>query len=128
MHSTLNDKDLQKLQERLKQDLFSFAKENRSLEFAFESAAKHIPVYLKIVKGHIEQLAKVLQLETHQHRNLENANLAEPVKQLIQLFQELKEEDLHLLGLLALEAHSWSLDRKAKSFLLEATSSIATEA
>jgi hypothetical protein len=70
----------------------------------FESAAKHIPVYLKIIKGHIEQLAKVLELETHSHRKLENAGLAEPVVQLMQLFSELKEEDIQLLENLAREA------------------------
>lgn len=70
----------------------------------FESAAKHIPVYLKIIKGHIEQLAKVLELETHSNRKLENAGLAEPVVQLMQLFRELKEEDIQLLENLAREA------------------------
>ena len=77
MRPSLTDKELYVLQERLKQGLHAFKAENGNLEFAFESAAKHMPVYLKIVKSHIEQLAKVLQLETHNHRSLENASLAD---------------------------------------------------
>jgi hypothetical protein len=98
---------------RLKQILLSFGSGAnglagpRSLAAAFESAAKHMPVYLKIIKGHIEQLAKVLELETHSHRSLENAGLAEPVVQLMQLFRELKEEDIQLLNALAREAQHW---------------------
>jgi len=98
---------------RLKQILFSFGTEGqllvgpRSLACAFESAAKHMPVYLKIIKGHIEQLAKVLESEAHSRRNLEDAGLAEPVVQLMQLFRELKEEDIQLLETLAREAQHW---------------------
>ncbi len=98
---------------RLKQTLFSFGTSGnvsagpRSLAYVFESAAKHMPVYLKIIKGHIEQLAKVLKLETHSHRNLENTELAEPVLQVMQLFRELKEVDIQLLDMLAREAQHW---------------------
>jgi hypothetical protein len=106
---------------RLKQTLLSFGSGTnvlagpRSLAYAFESAAKHMPVYLKIIKGHIEQLAKVLKLETHSHRNLENVGLAEPVVQLMQLFRELKEEDIQLLDTLAREAQHWSHLQRAKN-------------
>jgi len=106
MHTQLSEKDIKGQLDRLKQGL-GVLKEN-SLDLAFESAAKHMPVYLKIVKGHIEQLAKVLELETHNHRNLDNVGLAEPVIQLIQLFRELQEEDIHLLESLALDARNWS--------------------
>jgi hypothetical protein len=105
MQTHLSEKDVKGLLEQLKQDLRSL-KEN-SLEQAFESATKHMPVYLKIVKSHIDQLAKVLELETHNHRNLENVGLAEPVIQLMQLFQALDEEDIQLLESLALEARNW---------------------
>jgi hypothetical protein len=111
---------------RLKQILFSFHVEeniltagSRSLECVFESAAKHMPVYLKIIKGHIEQLAKVLELETHSHRNLENAGLAEPVLQLMQLFRELKEEDIQLLETLARETQHWPRAHKVETMLKE---------
>ena len=124
----MTDKELYVLQERLKQGLQAFKAENGNLEFAFESAAKHIPVYLKIVKGHIEQLAKVLQLETHNHRSLENAGLAEPVIQLMQLFQEWDEEDLQLLEALAEEAKTWApeqlLDKPSNKKLIN----VVTEA
>lgn len=112
-HDPSEKQNLSELQQ-LKQTLLSFGSGAnslagpRSLASAFESAAKHMPVYLKIIKGHIEQLAKVLELETHSHRSLENAGLAEPVVQLMQLFRELKEEDIQLLDLLAREAQHWS--------------------
>jgi len=93
----------------LKALLHTPPEEPRYLACAFESAAKHMPVYLKIVKGHIEQLAKVLQLETHQQRQLDNAGLAEPVIQLIQLFRELSEDDIELLDALALETRHWTI-------------------
>ncbi len=109
---------------RLKQILFSFTTDNalagpRSLQGAFESAAKHIPVYLKIIKGHIEQLAKVLESEAHSRRNLANADLAEPVLQLMQLFRELKDEDIQLLEMLAREAQHWPREHKVETALQE---------
>lgn len=107
MHSHLAEKDVKGLLDRLKQDLNSSPEGIRPLDLELESAAKHIPAYLKIVKGHIDQLAKVLELETHNHRNLESVGLAEPVTQLIQLFRELDEADLQLLEELALEARSF---------------------
>ncbi len=128
MQSEKIDTSLQGHLEPLKQALSRLAKENRSLELALESAAKHMPIYLKIVKGHIEQLAKVLQLETHQHRSLESAGLAEPVIQLIQLFRELHEEDIQLIEILAEEAKNWPLNQNEDTHVLENTAPIATEA
>lgn len=108
MQKQLTEKDVKAQIDRLKQSL-SVLKDGTTLESAFESATKHIPVYLKIVKSHIEQLAKVLQLETHNHRNLENVGLAEPVMQLIQLFRELDEEDIQMLEALASESRNWAV-------------------
>jgi hypothetical protein len=93
----------------LKEVLRTHSEETNHLEYAFESAAKHMPVYLKIVKGHIEQLAKVLELETHHQRNLNNAGLAEPVVQLIQLFRELSNNDIELLEVLASETRHFTV-------------------
>lgn len=107
------EKDVRVLLERIKQDLKELPEGSESMDAGLESAAKHIPAYLKIVKGHIEQLAKVLELETHDHRKLENVGLASPVIQLMQLFRELKEEDIQLIETLAYEARHWPLDAEA---------------
>ena len=93
----------------LKEVLQTSSRENAYLDFVLESAAKHLPVYFKIVKSHIEQLATVLDLDTHYHRNLDNAGLAEPVLQLIQLFRELSIQDIELLENLSMETHHWAL-------------------
>jgi hypothetical protein len=105
--SELSDFDLQSYMQKLKQDLTAFPEGMNSLESELESSAKHIPAYLKIVKGHIDQLAKVLELENHNHRTLETASLAEPVQQLIRLFRELHDEDLQILEELAVAARNW---------------------
>lgn len=115
MQSHLAEKDVKGLLDRLKQEFKSQPEGTRSLDIELESAAKHVPAYLKIVKGHIEQLAKVLELETHNHRNLESVGLAEPVTQLIQLFRELDEADLQLLEELALEARTFVQDHEAET-------------
>ena len=128
MQQVLSEKEVHKLQEFTKRDLQSFKEGTANLEFIFESAAKHIPVYLKIIKGHIEQLAKVLELETHNHRNLEEAGLAEPVTQLMQLFQELDSEDLQLLEVLASEAKNWQEPETVELQKNDNVMSIATEA
>jgi hypothetical protein len=126
----LSDKDMNLLLDRLKQELKAFptGKGLDSLEIQFESAAKHIPAYLKIVKGHIDQLAKVLELETHDHRRLDSVGLAEPVIQLMQLFRELDEQDIQLIETLAYETRHWrennteteSSSKQAESVSLEA--------
>jgi hypothetical protein len=94
--------------EKLKANLAECPEGHGFLDICFESAAKHIPAYLKIVKTHIDQLAKVLELEAHNHRNLESVGLAEPVIQLMQLFRELTEEDLQLIEMLAEKARHWT--------------------
>lgn len=105
----LSDNQRQNLIKNLKQNLQSDANGHRTLATEFESAAKHLPAYTKIVKIHIEQLRKVLELETHNHRTLENAGLAEPVQQLIELFSTLQDEDIQMLEDLATVAHNWQV-------------------
>ncbi|MBT4963826.1 MAG: hypothetical protein HOI53_01255 [Francisellaceae bacterium] len=75
--------------------------EQASLEVALESAVKHLPVYLKVVKSHIEQLSRVLNTEQHNHKTLETADLAQPVRQLMSIFKELSDDDLLTMEQLA---------------------------
>lgn len=105
--SDLSDHEIKNLLQSLQQDLAAFPPGMGSLEYELESAAKHIPAYIKIVKGHIDQLRKVLELENHNHRTLESAGLAAPVQQLIKLFNTLEDEDITLLEELALAARNW---------------------
>jgi hypothetical protein len=105
--SDLSEHEVQTLLQNLQTDLDAFPAGMNSLEYELESAAKHIPAYLKIVKGHIEQLRTVLELENHNHRTLENAGLATPVQQLIKLFNTLKDDDIQLLEDLAIAARNW---------------------
>ena len=127
MMQSLTDKEITLIQERVKHNLQAFHEGTRTLEFAFESAAKHMPVYLKIVKGHIEQLAKVLRLESHNQTNLDNIKLAEPVIQLIKLFREMKEADIELLETLAYESRHWAHHHRTDPSLRENTA-LTTEA
>lgn len=124
-HSTLQsaatDSELHQLLIQLKQGLQCFPTESNHLDLALESAAKHIPAYLKIVKGHIEQLAKVLELETHDHRKIDNVGLAEPVIQLMQLFRELDEQDLQMMETLSFEARHWQQEQDGAMVVEEKT-------
>lgn len=95
------------LLEQLKRDVMNFPENTNSLEMALESAMKHLPAYLTIVKTHIEQLEKVLKLENHHHQELSQTTLAEPVSQLIRIFQELREEDFQTLESLFFETVNW---------------------
>lgn len=103
----VNDKDLNVLILKLKEALAAFPAGLNSLETELESSAKHLPAYLKIVKTHIEQLAKVLGTENHYNRKIETTQLADPVKQLITLFEILQDEDLKILDGLAKAAKNW---------------------
>jgi hypothetical protein len=105
--SDLPDHEIKSLLQTLQHDLAEFPEGMDSLEAELESAAKHVPAYLKIVKSHIEQLRKVLELENHNHRTLENAGLTAPVQQLIKLFNTLDEADITLLEELATAARNW---------------------
>jgi len=111
----MQPQDVNGMIERLNTSLKAFPEGHDSLDFALESAAKHIPAYLKIVKSHIEQLAKVLDLESHNHRNLDSVGLAEPVIQLMQLFRELKEEDIQLIEVLAENACNWATSEELET-------------
>ncbi len=95
----------------------------KTLESELESAAKHIPAYIKIVKSHIDQLRCVLELENHNHRTLENAGLALPVQQLIKLFSTLRESDIQLLEDLALAARNWHADFAVEALTADNNSS-----
>lgn len=86
------------------------AENGKTMETELESASKHLPAYIKIVKSHIDQLKSVLELENHNHRTLENAGLAAPVQQLIKLFRSLKDQDIQLLEDLAHTARNWHPD------------------
>ena len=105
--SSLSDQEVKNLLQTLRQNLEAFPQGMQSLEYELESAAKHIPAYIKIVKSHIEQLQKVLELENHNHRTLETAGLAAPVQQLIKLFSALEDEDIQVLEDMAHIARSW---------------------
>lgn len=105
--SNLSDHEVKNLLQTLRQNLDAFPEGMKSLGYELESAAKHIPAYIKIVKSHIEQLRKVLELENHNHRTLETAGLAAPVQQLIKLFNALHDDDIQLLEDLAHVARSW---------------------
>lgn len=105
--SDLTDHDLKNYLQKLKKDLSEFPEGSKSMEVQLESTAKHLPAYLKIVKSHIEQLRNVLQLENHNNRTLESAGLADPVKQLIELFGKLQEGDVEMLEDLATAARNW---------------------
>ncbi len=105
--SSLSDHEVKNLLQTLRQNLEAFPVGMQSLEYELESAAKHIPAYIKIVKSHVEQLRKVLELENHNHRTLETAGLAAPVQQLIKLFSTLQEDDIQILEDLAHIARSW---------------------
>jgi len=105
--SNLSDAELQSLIATLKEDLEQFPEGMNSLDVELESASKHVPAYVKIVKGHIEQLREVLQLENHNRRTLESVGLAKPVQQLMTMFQKLHDEDIQLLEELAFAARNW---------------------
>ena len=105
--SDISDHDLKVLLNNLKQNLMAFPEGMNSLEYELESAAKHIPAYIKVIKSHIEQLRNVLALENHNHRTLETAGLALPVQQLIKLFNTLTDDDILMLEELAHAARNW---------------------
>ncbi len=116
-----NKEQLRQLLEKLKHCMMSLPAESAHLDLALESAAKHIPAYLKIVKGHIDQLAKVLELETHENRKIESVGLAQPVTQLMQLFRELNDQDLQMLETLSFEARHWQEEREGVVAAMEKT-------
>jgi transposase-like protein len=101
------DADLQNAITALHLTAKKASEENRSLEAILNTAAKNLPAYIKIVKSHLEQLATVLQLDSHQNQQLKYNNLPEPLRQLVQLFQHLNEDDLSHIEWLSREAQQW---------------------
>ncbi|MEY3182912.1 MAG: hypothetical protein RLZ35_897 [Pseudomonadota bacterium] len=88
---------------------------NRTLEAILNTASKNLPAYLKIVKGHLEQLATVLRLDSHQNQQLNYTQLPQPLQQLVHLFQHLDEEDLSHIEWLSRETQSWKNNLTATS-------------
>ena len=78
-----------------------------SLDVELEFSAKHIPAYDKILKSHITQLAEVLQSDNHAHQSINTVNLAHPVKQLIQIFELLEEDDIQIFDELSQVVRAW---------------------
>jgi len=107
MASTLQSSELQTHLQKLKTCLTEFPDGGPGLEQELESASKHVLAYVKIVKVHIQQLAQVLDLENHNKRGIANASLAEPVQQLMELFDILQEEDVEILENLTTTARHW---------------------
>lgn len=101
------EQEVQRALKQLQQSLSEFDDERGTLSNILDSSAKHLPAYLKIVKGHLEQLARVLQLDSHQQRTLDYRELATPLQQAVQLFQHLTESDVTLLETLARQAETW---------------------
>lgn len=112
--SNLSENEIKSVLKALQEGL-NASDGKKTLESELESASKHLPAYLKIVKGHIEQLRNVLELENHNHRTLENAGLAAPVQQLIKLFNTLRDSDIQLLEDLAHAARNWHVELSAES-------------
>ncbi len=119
--TNLSDNEVKNLLQTLQQNLDAFPEGMQSLEYELESAAKHIPAYIKIVKSHVEQLRNVLELENHNHRTLETAGLAAPVQQLIKLFGALQDDDIQMLEDLAHIARSWQPEMAQEAITTDST-------
>lgn len=104
--SDLSNQEIKNLLNKLHETL-NYDDKPKSLASELESAAKHIPAYIKIIKCHIDQLRSVLELENHNHRTLESAGLALPLQQLIKIFNTLKDGDIQMLEDLAHAAYNW---------------------
>lgn len=125
--SDLSNQEIKNLINKLHETLNPNASEPKSLASELESAAKHIPAYIKIIKCHIDQLRNVLELENHNHRTLESAGLALPVQQLIRIFNSLKESDIQMLEDLAHAAHNWQPEHEAELITSDNTTHVYEE-
>lgn len=83
---------------------------NKTLATELEVIIKHLPTYNKIIKNHIVQLKNVLALDNHKNKNLESINLPSTIKQLIEIFDKLKDTDLEKLEGLLVEANAWKTE------------------
>lgn len=108
--SNLSEQDLKACLRNIELYLEADPSNQKCLATELDTAAKHIPAYTKIIKNHIEQLRKVLELENHNHRTLESAGLSSSVQQLIQLFNALEDDDLQIIEDLALAAANWQTE------------------
>lgn len=106
----LSDNELNAKLQQLKEILSDFPEGMDALDVELESASKHVPAYLKIVKTHLEQLRKVLQMESHQCRTIESAGLPHPVQDLMKMFEILQEGDVELIEELAHASRNWAVD------------------
>jgi hypothetical protein len=102
-----DDLDLQQAISALHVMTNQAAEENRSLENILNTAAKNLPAYIKIVKGHLEQLATVLLLDSNQSQKINYQPLPKSLQQLVQLFRHLNEDDLAHIEWLSKEAQQW---------------------
>jgi hypothetical protein len=107
----LNSSEMNEMIAKLEKDLKSFDS-NKNLEDQLESSVKHLPAYIKIVKSHIGQLKNVLQLDSHNRRTLETVTLAKPVKQLIEIFSKLTDEDITIIEELYSLARNWQIENE----------------
>lgn len=123
---TLTDTQVQEAIQSLKTELQNSTGSDGSLDAELAAASKHVPAYVKVVKGHIEQLRQVLQLENHNNRTLENVNLAKPVEQLMAIFQVLQDDDIQLLEELAYAARNWQTETSEQPVTEDAESAPAT--
>lgn len=78
----------------IKDLLNKFSEDSNSLEVQLESTAKHLRSYLKVIKDHIPELQRVLKSENHNYKSFENIEITTPVKQLMELFENLEESDI----------------------------------
>lgn len=101
----LNDSDMNTALTKVKQLLGTV-----SLAEELEMTVKHIPTYTKIIKNHIVQLQNVLASDKHNNKNLDNINLSSTVKQLINIFDKLQNDDLQLLEDLQNLAVNWQVE------------------
>ena len=98
----LNDTEINTSLTKIKQLLG-----NTTLAEELEMSIKHIPTYTKIIKNHISQLQNVLASDKHNNKNLESINLSPTVKQLMNIFDKLQQDDLQLLEDLQNVAINW---------------------
>lgn len=122
----LSDTQVKEAMQSLQNLLEDSQSSPKTLDSELSSAAKHVPAYVKVVKGHIEQLRQVLQLENHNSRSLENVNLAKPVEQLIEIFRMLEDEDVQLLEELSYAARNWQTETSEQPVTEDAESAPAT--
>lgn len=107
---TQNNMELEQMLSNIKQILGE-----KSLLNELKIAIKHLPTYLKIVKTHIIQLQNVIASDNHKNKNLDDINLPPIVKQLIDIFNQLEQDDIEILEQLHFTASNNLIDDKVNS-------------